>query len=374
MLIVIMKIAYCIRADWNDDGKKGGDGTQLLKTKANVEKCGPVQIEIITDANVLDRTFDIVHIFNFATTEISDAFINRARELKLKTVFSTIFWDYSYTYNYVSKILDSKLGAAIDVFLVRLLGKLVNKPRRLSNEFRKQVQKFIEYSDYILPNSIEEYYKICDFLQVPYSRYGSKCRVIVNAADEQENNYLPDDKFYEKYDLPSDPFVLSIGRIQPIKGQLRIVQALADTQIPIVFVGAKSDKSYFDTLRKEADKRGNVYFIDHVDNTEVCNFYKRALVHVLPSLRESPGLVSLEALLNGCKIVVADKKFCPYDTYFKGIATAIDPTDVRSVQNGIHQEIDQQRDMEAIQQMIKDKFSWEKAGKDTYAVYKELVG
>ena len=88
-----MRIAYCIREKYEN----GGDGIQAIKTKEYLVKKYNVNIDIITNPNQLDASYDLVHIFNYATTDLSKAFFNKALELKLKIVSSPIYWDYSYS-------------------------------------------------------------------------------------------------------------------------------------------------------------------------------------------------------------------------------------------------------------------------------------
>ncbi|HCD9235319.1 hypothetical protein CMU59_00985 [Elizabethkingia anophelis] len=369
-----MKVAYCIRKDWDSPNNKGGDTTQLLKTMNNVLKYGEsVDIEIITDAELLDGSYDIAHIFNFATLDISTEFFNKAKSLNLKVAFSTIYWDYSYSYNFFSKVWNNTFFNQVDAFLFKKIASLINKPIVLSPKFKKQVSIFMEGADILLPNSIEEYYKICEFIDANPRKFIHKVNVIYNAADVVENKYIEKKEFLEKYNLPQEPYILQIGRIQFIKGQLNLVKAMLDNNLPIVFVGAIAEEKYFNKIKRIADKRKNVYFVDYVNNKEVCNFYKYAALHVLPSLRESPGLVSLEALLNQCKIVASNETFCPFDTYFKGIATSINPLNIQSIKDGILKELNTERNFVEIQELIHTDFSWKRAGIDTFNAYKKVI-
>jgi glycosyltransferase involved in cell wall biosynthesis len=369
-----MKVAYCIRQDWDSPKNKGGDTTQLLKTMNNVLKHDPsVTIEVLTDPNQLDSSFDLVHIFNFATLDISTSFFNKAKSLDIKIAFSTIFWDYSYGYHFISKYIFSKLSINLDRLFSIFLGNVFNKPIVLSRKFKRQILLFLEGSDVLLPNSIEEYYKICEFVKIDPNIYLHKVDVIFNAADVNENEYLEKNEFLKKYNLPDQPYILQVGRIQLIKGQLNVVRAMKNHTVPIVFVGFVAEKDYYQKIKKLGDKRGNVYFVDYVENKEVCNFYKYAALHVLPSLRESPGLVSLEALLNECKIVAANEMYCPFETYFSNIATKIDSNSIKSLESGILTELEKERDFGYIKELILNKFSWKKVGIDTYNSYKKIL-
>ena len=51
----------------------------------------------------------------------------------------------------------------------------------------------------------------------------------------------------------------------------------------------------------------NIKYIDHISNEKLYQLYKVCKVSVLPSWFETPGLVSLEAAVMGCNIVVSSK-------------------------------------------------------------------
>ncbi|WP_139422904.1 glycosyltransferase family 4 protein [Chryseobacterium mulctrae] len=369
-----MKVAYCIRADWDSPTNKGGDTTQLLKTMKNVMRYSDdVMCDVLTNPEMLDNSYDIAHIFNFATLDISTRFFDKAKSVNVKIAFSTIFWDYSYGYHMISKYFDLNVFKKIDRLLFLTLGKMINLPIVLSTKFKNQILKFLEGSDVLLPNSIEEYYKICDFVDINPSKYINKVSVVFNAADISENIFMEKNEFLKKYKLPDKPYVLQVGRIQLIKGQLTTLKALYKMDIPIVFVGFVAEVDYFNKIKKIAQKRGNVYFVDYVENTEVSNFYKHAALHILPSLRESPGLVSLEALLNGCKVVTSNDKYLPFNSYFNDIATAIDPVDFVSIERGVEKELNMSRDFDKIKNLILNEFSWNKVGIDTFNAYKKIL-
>jgi glycosyltransferase involved in cell wall biosynthesis len=120
-------------------------------------------------------------------------------------------------------------------------------------------------------------------------------------------------------------------------------------------------------------QRGNVFFLGEIPNKDIHIFYRHALVHVLPSLRESPGLVSLEALANGCKIVVSNNMFAPCDTYFKGMASFCNPLSAKDIRDKILQEIKTERDSLQNIETIKSQFSWKNTAEETYKAYCSIL-
>jgi glycosyltransferase involved in cell wall biosynthesis len=142
-------------------------------------------------------------------------------------------------------------------------------------------------------------------------------------------------------------------------------------EIPIVFLGRSIHRKYFEKLKKMSDKRGNVYFVDEVNHSEVSSFYRYAKLHVLPSLRESPGLSSLEALTNGCKVLVSKFPYSPYETYFKGKAMAFDPLDPISIKSSILSCYFGKNKKEIVFD-LSDKFTWRQVGIEMINIYEKI--
>ena len=118
-----------------------------------------------------------------------------------------------------------------------------------------------------------------------------------------------------------------------------------------------------------AKKRGNVYFIDAVPHSEINIFYKYAKLHVLLSLRESPGLVNIEALSYGCPIVISEKRFLPVNTYFSNQPYVVNPLKINEIKEII---------LNAYKHGIIlpfnfEKFSWDNVSKQTFSIYKEIL-
>ena len=104
-------------------------------------------------------------------------------------------------------------------------------------------------------------------------------------------------------------------------------------EIPLVFVGRGIEKPYGQYCKQLARERGNVFFVSQIDHDYLWAFYQKAKVHVLASLRESPGLVSLEAALYDTNIVTSFQ--APTWEYFGLDAFVCDPEDLSSIRNAI---------------------------------------
>lgn len=364
------RVALCIRKTYLS--LIGGDSIQVMKTKEYLEKGFDVSCEIITEPQEISKGFDIVHVFNYSLSKNMKQFMAVAKEKRIPIVSSSIYWDYSFaSISYFYKLFNYRLAlternAKIVMHFAKAIALLTNRPKGLSRRLKRDIDFFMRESDVISPNSIEEGQLLCKFSGVDYNAICDKIKVVVNATDEVSTSSIVD--VCAKYSLPKD-YVVQVGRVEFIKNQLNLLLALKDNpEIPIVFVGRHVDEKYSKLLKSIASKRGNVYFIDNVPHDEIYSFYHYAKVHVLMSLRESPGLVSLEALQAGCRIVISDERFVPIDTYFSGITSFCSPFDVNQIKEAVIAEYNEKTPA----YKLKGQFTWGEAARQTYDIYTSL--
>jgi glycosyltransferase involved in cell wall biosynthesis len=101
-------------------------------------------------------------------------------------------------------------------------------------------------------------------------------------------------------------FVLYVGRIEPRKNVLGLIQALRPTGLPLVIIGdPPPGHEVYDRACREAGQ-GSVFWIDALDHDDplLGSAYAAARVFALPSWFETPGLAALEAALAGCAVVI----------------------------------------------------------------------
>jgi len=366
-----MKVAFCNRPNY--DHPFGGDAVQMLKTKEYLEKKYSIKIDIITNPDNITNEYDIVHVFNFLTYKISKQFIIKAKELKIKVVSSPIFWDYSYAAAYhINSVIGypdfiSEKKIMRQQLLVKAIGSVLPKPTALSFLFRRSAQWMFDNSDIVLPNSYEESELLLKW--VKREKEGDKIRIVVNATvidskSEKEQKYTGN-SFHAKYAIPHN-YILQVGRIEHCKNQLNLISALLDVpEIPIVFVGQINERKYYKKTQRLATTRGNVFFIEAVSHDEIKYFYRYANLHVLLSLRESPGLVNIEALANNCPIVISDSRFIPIKTYFPHQPYIVNPFDKQKIKETILLAYKER----CVGLFEADKFTWEVVAKQTFDAY-----
>jgi len=352
----------------------GGDTIQMLKTKTELENIGvEVEERLIHELDNLP-IFDIAHIFNIQMPQSSWLAFEKIKENKIPIVLSSIYWDmYDHWFEM----------ASTTVLHWQLLSKFAGKTRaqklyanwqqqKAPNTTQWQIQKrLLEQARRVLPNSLSEakllqksFHLSDDFLQ--------KVDAIPNGIDPDlfQTQPEPNLAFFEKYGVKN--FVLQVGTIHPVKNQAGLITALFDVQIPIVFIGKVQTEwvEYAEHCKNLGSKRGNVLFIDRVPHEDLPGIYALASVHALPSWRETPGLVSLEAGAAGCRIVTTEIG-STYD-YFEDLAWYCNPIDNNSIKRAIIEALQAPASSE-LRERVLSKYSWQRAAEATLAAYEKVL-
>lgn len=109
-------------------------------------------------------------------------------------------------------------------------------------------------------------------------------------------------------DPGSAVLIACVGRLEPLKNQVSLIRAI--DHVPgggLALVGPDGHPSYSARVHALAASRpGRVVLTGSMDQAALASVLSDIDVHVLPSFRESFGLVNLEAAACGCE-VVADR-------------------------------------------------------------------
>lgn len=221
-------------------------------------------------------------------------------------------------------------------------------------------------SDLVFPNSQMDKDLFKRLFAVPES----KMKIIHNGVDRTFLNASPDE-FRKKHG--SDPFVLSVGRIEPRKNQLNLIRAFKKTGLKkLVLIG--NTVSGFEDYRKRCEIEGGGFttFLPGINhgNSMLASSYAACDLYVLPGWFETPGLVALEAALSGAKIAVTEDGSTR--EYFGEHASYFNPARLDSIASAINQSIDENR-TDALRKHITGNFTWEKIAESTVSAYNEAV-
>jgi glycosyltransferase involved in cell wall biosynthesis len=103
------------------------------------------------------------------------------------------------------------------------------------------------------------------------------------------------------------PVLLYLGRINWKKGLDRLIRALAQVPGARLLIVGNDEEGHTEPLARcarEAGVRQRVVFAGPMDGAAKTELYRRAHLFVLPSYSENFGIVVLEAMAQGCPVIV----------------------------------------------------------------------
>jgi glycosyltransferase involved in cell wall biosynthesis len=352
----------------------GGDTVQVAKTREVLLQMGLV-IEERSPEDLGDLSgFDLAHVFNIQMPHATQAVFAALNAAGLRTVLSPIFWDM-YGMWYENGANQKLLWRAITRAAGRKMGRDLyiawqqqKAPRRPDWQAQREV---LGQAGRVLPNSHSEALQLQQTFKLGED-FPGKVDVIPNGIDAGLYQDLPvaSQSFLERHGVRD--FVLQVGTINPVKNQLGLIEALFDLPVPIVIIGhtMSAYRDYAGLCQQLGAERGNVIFIDHLPHDALPGIYALAAVHALPSWRETPGLVSLEAAAAGCRIVTTS--IGSTRDYFGDYAWYCDPHNIQSIRTAVEAALAVPKDL-ALRRHVLDNFTWEHAARTTLEAYQKAL-
>jgi glycosyltransferase involved in cell wall biosynthesis len=175
------------------------------------------------------------------------------------------------------------------------------------------------------------------------------------------------------------PYIVSVCRGYPHKNLTGLLRAFGHLRgrghadVQLVLVGEPlRDGQDLARAATEAAPEGAVVFTGFVDHDDLCALYTAAEVFAFPSLAEGFGLPVLEAMSCGTPVVSSDATALPEVVGEAGmLADARDPEAFASALAQVLESASLRDDLRAKGAARVREFSWEKAARETLAVYEE---
>jgi glycosyltransferase involved in cell wall biosynthesis len=149
-----------------------------------------------------------------------------------------------------------------------------------------------------------------------FSAYGVDSRrvtLIPNGVDPADFNAADDDGFRQRFGLPSNPFILFLGRLNSIKGPDLLLNAFsaaaaAHPDVHLVFAGP--DGGMLESLRTNARHTTiaeRIHFIGPLHGTDKAHAYHAADLLAVPSRQEAMSIVAIEAGICSTPVLITDQ-------------------------------------------------------------------
>jgi glycosyltransferase involved in cell wall biosynthesis len=176
------------------------------------------------------------------------------------------------------------------------------------------------------------------------------------------------------------PFLLYVGTIEPRKNLLTLIKAYAELlkatsfRPHLVLCGGRGwlcDEVF--KLVEDLKLQDQVHFTGYVDDADLPAIYSAAEAFVYPSLYEGFGLPPLEAMACGTPVITSNASSLPEVVGEAGLMH--DPDDYRMLTSNIVKMIGETATREHFKRAGLTQaslFSWERAARETQAVYDEV--
>ncbi len=190
---------------------------------------------------------------------------------------------------------------------------------------------------------------------------------------------LEQERIRQTYRLP-DPFLLSVGTIEPRKNFARLLLAFARVvgQLPHhLVIAGKWGWRVADVRRAARDPRlaGRVHFLAYVPAADLPALYGTADVFTYPSLYEGFGLPPLEALACGTPVVTSNVSSLPEAV--GPHALLVSPTNEEALADALVRAVTDAafRDSARVEgPRWAAQFTWDRTARQTLEVYDQVLG
>lgn len=246
----------------------------------------------------------------------------------------------------------------------------------MSRHLNRWVPHSVRQADHVIAVSEATRQDLIELYQTP----PQKISVLYHGVTPDFQPVLEPDRLAavcQKYGLGQQPFILSVGTIQPRKNYQRLIQAFAalDPTLALVIVGGKG--WHYETIFDEVARCGligRVHFLGFTADADLPALYSAASLFVYPSLYEGFGLPALEAMACGTPVVASNQSALPEVVGEAGVL--VDPCDVDAMaaamsnllaDTALHQQLAQAGRARAAQ------FTWEGMAVKLLNLYNELL-
>ncbi len=263
----------------------GGGENQLIQSGRHLEELGiPVRLFCAwTDQLEQAR---LLHLFGMSREGLELARVAKARGIPV--VLSPICW------------YEPRAMAALEPLAIRKIASLAGWGlRSILPETPSWRLKLLRMADVVLPNSRREASQLMRLFGVSAERI----RVVPNGVLPAMGSAQPEE-FRRRFG--TFPFVLSVGRVEPRKNTLGLIEAARRLDLRMVVAGeAPPGFDRYEAVCRSAAGDRAIWLgrLEH-DDPLLASAYAAARVFALPSWFETPGLAALEAALAGCAVVI----------------------------------------------------------------------
>lgn len=324
-----MKIAF---ATYPTAFEQPGGGEVILLTLRERLILRGLQVDLLDPWSGGLSSYDVLHYFSSIGTDL-----------------------YPYYRRYVPLIVTPCLWPSLPPFirarrdLRRGVGRVMRRPLRSP----------YEAADIVTPHSTVE----ANLLMRNYDVRPDQIDIVPHGVDER---FGTGDRtaFAKEHGLSR--YVLCLGRIDPIKNQLRLIHAVRDVDLDLVVVGGAGEESYLAACRAAAGPRTTFLPPLPRESQQIVDAVRGAACVVVPSIYEIWSLVAHEAGVAG--VPIAATKGGSMKELLSPWATFFDPLNESEMREAVLSAVDQGLSSEQSRNFL-GRASWEAVADHMVAVY-----
>jgi glycosyltransferase involved in cell wall biosynthesis len=184
----------------------------------------------------------------------------------------------------------------------------------------------------------------------------------------------------QRYNIPENPFIFSIGTVQPRKNHARLIEALAALgpeyqDVHLVITGGRGwlEGPIYQSV-KDYGLAGRVHFTGFAQDHDLPALYAEARCLAYPSLYEGIGLPVLEAMACGIPVITSNISSMP--EVAGDSALLIDPYDVDALTDALRRLLtDEALRADLIQRGFDQAayFTWDRAAQQLREIYRRIL-
>jgi len=272
-------------------------------------------------------------------------------------IFHPTYYDPYYT--------DSLRNAPFILTVYDLIDKIFPNKHPKSQILIKRMDEIIPRADKIIAISESTKNDLIRIYNIPSNR--------IHTIHLGYSNYSDSPRIKIK-DLPGE-YILYVGKRGEYKNFNFMIEALAPLlrikNLNIVCAGGGKFDDNEIRILKDLEVTDRAFYISIMDDSEMVNYYKHALLYILPSLYEGFGLPILEAFSCNCPVAASNISSIP--EVAQSGAVYFDPYNKKSIYECIKELLENSTLQKQLRRQGSNelkRFSWEETARATCDVYR----
>jgi glycosyltransferase involved in cell wall biosynthesis len=214
-----------------------------------------------------------------------------------------------------------------------------------------------------------------------YGVANDRIDLIPNGVDPDAFRAADPAAFRKKFSLGDAPFILFLGRLNPIKGPDLLLQAFSRIQdtfgdLHLVFAGPDEGMlGELQNMARQANLSSRVHFIGSVSGADKASAYSATQLLVIPSRREAMSIVVLEAGICGTPVLITDQ--CGFDEVARIGGGRVVGASPDALESGLTGMLKEPEPLRAMGLKLKDhvvrRFLWESTARAYLELFERIL-